>query len=154
MNSIRIFFALIFLNGTILCQNEEVSVIRVITNLTEKGKTIRNYKAIIVYEGKLKDTVKVVNSVPKYIRLEKNKVYTVFYKKVGAPEKLIIVDTNLPQEISDKVKIFNVHVNVELDSVHSKQKEDATDFPSAIVKYNEKSKNFEYVKNYHKQVHK
>lgn len=154
MNCFRIFIALIICNPLNFCQNDTLTKLQVAVKLTDKGKAVHNFTISVFNEGKCIDTILVVNSNPKYIDLKTNKTYTVFYKSNDSLEKIIIVNTKLPENISKKIKGYKVQIQVELDHTYSKQKDDAYDFPSAIIKYNEKSKNFDYVKNYHKQVHK
>ena len=152
--TIFITFFLSIVNQSLLAQKDELPDIHIYTKLTVKGKNIGTYNVVVYCEGKVVEVLSFLNSEPEYIVLHKNRVYTIYYKKKeGTEEKSIIVDTKLPKHVDKKITLFKVHINVELDPSVSKLKEDASDFPSAIIKYDEKLKNFDYAKNYHKQVH-
>ncbi len=140
---------LVFMAFCVFAQGQ--SSIEVVTKLTLKGAQIKDYKAA-VYKGKIVDTVTVVNSKPQFIMLDPEQSYTIFFVKDTFDVECIIVDTHIPAAL--KPKKYRVYVNVEIDPVHSKQKDAGEDFPSAIIQYSKKLKNFEYLKQYHKQVHK
>lgn len=125
--------------------------IELVTNLTVKGTALKDYKAA-VYKGTAVDTIHIVNAKPQFLSLEPGQHYTIFFCKDTLHPECIIVDTQLPNDV--KPKKYRVFVNVEMDPLTSKQKKEGEDFPSAIIKYNKKLKNFEYQKEYHQQVHK
>ena len=126
------------------------SSIELVAKLTLKGAQVKDYKAA-VYKGKIVDTVTVVNGKPQFLYLEPEQNYTIFFLKDTFDAECIIVHTHVPPDV--KPKKYRVYVNVEIDPLHSKEKEAGEDFPSAIISFNKKLKNFEYLKQYHKQVH-
>lgn len=148
-------FALIVVSTlpTFCQQSRTPPFLMVTTKLSVKEKPADDYRIILMYEGKKRDSVIVKNDVKRYVIYERNKVYTVYYKKAGEYDKCLIIDTRVPDKIPEKA-IYKLSIKVELDPEYSNMKEDAVDFPSAIIKYDEKTKNFEYAKEYHKQVHK
>ena len=146
------FFIMFILTESALCQANRNLNVRLTTKVTHKEKLITNYD-VLLYSGlNNKDSVFVLNSLPKILYLNTNKLYTLYYRKKGLAGKYIIIDTKVPEKATTLK--FNVHIHVELDPESSKQKENTDDFPSAIIKYDAKLKNFEYVKNFHKQVHR
>ena len=146
---LRLKFLLLFSALCFFARSQ--SSIEVVTKLTLKGSQVKDYKAT-VYKGKIADTITVVNSKPQFIMLEPEQNYTIFFVKDTFDAECILVDTHIPADL--KPKKYRVYVNVEIDPVHSKQKDAGEDFPSAIINDNKKSKSFEYHKQYHKQVHK
>ncbi len=124
--------------------------IEIVAKLTLKGAAVKDYRAA-VYKGKQVDTIDVVNGKPQFLYLEPEQNYTIFFVKDTFNAECIIVHTHIPPDV--KPKKYRVYVNVEIDPVHSKEKPAGEDFPSAIISYNKKLKNFEYLKQYHKQVH-
>lgn len=144
---------IIFTTISLFAFSQPVSSIEVVTNLTLKGQAVKSYKAAI-HQDKIKawDTIEVKNLKPQFLPLQPECTYTIFFLKDTFPAECILVDTHLPPDL--KAKKYRVYVNVEIDPHHSQQTDAGEDFPSAIIKYNKKQKNFEYVKQYHKQVHK
>lgn len=143
--------AALFLSFVLHRGDEKPLEVQVFTNLTFRGASLKTYK-VRVHKNGLIDTISVKNAKPLSINLERNQDYVIYYVKSDSVQKCIVVDTRVPEEI--KTKRFNVYIHVELDREYSRQSQDAYDLPSAIIKYNPKLKNFEYLKQYHKQVHK
>jgi hypothetical protein len=131
-------------------QEKKPSGVQIVTHLTEKGMPVTDYTTVFMCKGKVADSVHITNPMQP-IRLEKGRVYTVYYKKPGCPDKCVIIDTNLPEEAISRP--FRVYINVELNPVFSKQRKDTEDFPSAIIRYIKKDKNFGYMHKYHEQIH-
>ena len=154
------FYKIIFVPVTValLCepiqgQNQDASVMHLYSNLSEKNVTVTNYTMFIVTSGSPTDSVTIINSKPKYVELKVNKVYAIYYKKEGAANKIIVVNTTLPKNMPERGNLYKVLIDVEVNRGYSKQKTDFDDFPCAIITYNQKAENFDYVKSYHKQAH-
>ncbi len=152
MRCIKFIFAILLFYQAGFCQDDKTANIQVLTKVTFKETLLPDYNVFLFYDSHTKDSLAITDYSPKHFSLSPNKLYTIYYKKKDVAGKYILIDTKLPTKIA--ARKFRILIHIELDPESSKQKINTDDFPSAIIKYDLKSRNFEYVKDYHKQIHR
>lgn len=127
-------------------------IIEISSQLTIKGIPTGDYEVFISLDGVPIDTLKIEKSKQIYFDLEKNKLYALVYRKKDFPDKIVMVDTNIPTDIR-KDHYYNADFQVELHNAVTTQKEEYMEFPVASFKYDKKQQKFLYSDKYNKLVH-
>lgn len=119
--------------------------------LTAKGKIVNNYTITLLCDGVEIWKKEIKKSRPVYINLEPNKVFSLLYSKPGYADKIVIVNTELPDIRLSRNMFFEY--DIELDPAHSTQKGEFHDYPVALIRYNTKANEFSYSQSYFSEVH-
>jgi hypothetical protein len=133
-------------------KNNGSNIIEVSSNLTVKGQKTHHYTITLLCDGAELKKYNVTKSLPVFIELESNKVFSLLYSKPGFPDKIVIVNTELPANPRNPKLLFEF--TIELDPSHTTQKTEYHDYPVALVHYNKKNQEFSYSQNYFGEVHK
>jgi hypothetical protein len=112
-----------------------------------KGITLKQV-AVKLYKGdQLVAQIPTTRKEKVFFVLEENCAYTLVYSKPGYVDRMIQVDTKLP----DKTKlepIFTLEFEVEMMPENKTNESDILDFPAGIVYYNKASDKFEDSRTY------
>lgn len=122
--------------------------------LTDHYKKLRDYQVILSYEGGFTDTISIGKSNrPIFITLKRNEVYTLVFHKAGYHDKMIMINTTLPDSVDTSMP-FELSFEIEMHPNKSRLHPDYIDFPVAIYRFERKEEDFDYSKTYHLTTHK
>jgi hypothetical protein len=122
--------------------------------LTCKNKKLNDYDIILSYDGQLEDKVTIKKSGKKTaVTLKRNEIYSIIFHKEGFDDKIIMINTNMPvtEEAED---FYRLNLQIEMHADHAKQKKEMVDFPVAVVKFEDKNKDFDFSERYHRQIYR
>ena len=120
---------------------------------TVYGKPAGNYELTLYYNGEIVETFYVTKASPVTFELESNRVYSLVYEKGAFPDKIVIINTEVPQDIKNiGSQVF--HYEVELAPRASTQKKEMEDYPVAYVFYHTEEKKLVFSSKYHNDSHK
>lgn len=105
------------------------------------------YKAELICNGKVVDSLEIFSKHDFKFVLNKNTIYGIRISKPGYVHRIISVDTNLPQYANG---FFRFQFDTELikDNKNEVFNRDALDFPIAIIAFNQNLNNFYYNEEY------
>lgn len=117
------------------------------------GKPVKKYNLTLYAEGKIIESIYVKKGSPVNINLKVNQIYTIVYEKDSLPKKIIIINTELPQQ-NTALQTNDFEFEIELSPDISTQKEEMLDFPVGYVFYERKKKQLVPSDSYHNYIHK
>jgi hypothetical protein len=111
------------------------------------------YSISVYLDGVKLDSIftKKRKSLPFY--LDYNKVYTFVFQKENCTDKIIILNTLLPDGLK-KMKDETYNFDVEMSQALIKNSPETEDYPVAVVKINKTERSLEASEEYHKLTHK
>jgi hypothetical protein len=129
--------------------DEQFLAFKLETALTAGQKEISDYQIVLSYDGGFTDTVNIEKSGRRiFISLQKNEIYTLIFHKDGFDEKMVVLDTRMPDEV-DTTFPFDLSFEIEMHPNHSRQYTEHLDFPVAIFRFYDHDDKFDYSKKYH-----
>lgn len=117
------------------------------------GKPVKKYNLTLYAEGKIIESIYVKKRSPVNINLKVNQIYTIVYEKDSLPKKIIIINTELPQQ-NTALQTNSFEFVIELSPIVSTQKEEMLDFPVGYVFYKKEKKQLVASDSYRKIIHK
>jgi hypothetical protein len=81
-------------------------------SVSQKSNPLRDYRILIIENDTIFDTIYADLTLPIYIQLDLNKSYLLEFSKPGFMERLVLVDTKVPEE-KDK-KRFSYDFEIEM----------------------------------------
>ena len=137
MKTLNLLFALIFVNmfalkATAQSRKNNTHFIQISATAIYNNLPTYNYAIILYKDGIKVDSVfnKGVNSIDFIFQL--NQVYTLIVKKDGCENKMIVVNTYMPeglQSISNRSKAFNI----DMSAITINKSNENEDFPSEVL---------------------
>lgn len=143
---IELIFVFLFL---FIFSHAQIKSIDIKASLLLQDKITDNYSILIYLDGQLKDSTYSKKTNPTIITLDINKVYTIAFKKLNFPEKLVIVHTKVPTGVSD---LNNEVFKLEID-LSKNLKDELKDFPVAVLMVSKKEKSLMASEAYYKLTH-
>jgi hypothetical protein len=121
--------------------------------LTAQGKTLNNYRIILSYEGGYTDTINCPGGLRKiFTTLKKNEIYTLIFQKEGFENKMVVIDTRMPDSV-DTTFPFVLDFEIEVHPSCSRQFSELSDFPVAYYRFYSGQEDFYYSEKYHRITH-
>lgn len=111
-----------------------------------------NYSILVYENGQLKDSLFIKKTKATTLSLEANKVYSVVYKKENCSEKVVIVNTEIPQGLGELDNEDPFELQIEMSPKVKKIKQEYNDYPVAIITVNKKKRLLMASENYFKQT--
>lgn len=111
-----------------------------------------NYSILVYENGQLKDSLFMKKTKATTLSLEANKVYSVVYKKENCTEKVVIVNTEIPQGLGELDNQDPFELQIEMSPKVKKIKQEYSDYPVAIITVNKKKRLLMASENYFKQT--
>jgi hypothetical protein len=130
----------------------QIKTVEINASALVEDKNVGDYSILIYNDGKIKDSVYCKKSKPVTLSLESSKLYSIVFKKGSYPNKLVIVDTQIPSGLREMVE-EPFELQIELANVSTSLKEDLSDYPVAILTVNKKEKSLMASENYYKLTH-
>lgn len=122
-------------------------------NVTFKDKAIANAEVKVFLDNKEIITGETNKAGLYNIDLYKNQLYTIKISKAGFQTKVIQVSTEIPERFMDRSYKFDI--TTEMMKLDKKlQDEDALEFPTALIFFDEQHEKFEYDKKYTTSIKK
>lgn len=116
--------------------------------MTINGEKVSDYTVYIFKDGQLADSVFVENRREQYFELALYHNYTIKFCKPGYKERLILVDTHLPE----KFHLTYFTFRYEIEFIPEDESNTFDDFPVAYITYDPHKKDFDYNRTYHHNV--
>lgn len=118
-------------------------------SVSQQNEPMRDYRILIIENDTLYDTIFADLSMPIYIQLDLNKNYMLEFSKPGFLERLVLVDTKVPE--SKTKKRFTYDFEIEMPFRYCDTGFYAVQ-PIARIIYDEKDANFGYDVEYAKSI--
>lgn len=128
--------------------NADVHMLEVSGILTIDGVRATDYMVYIFEDGALNDSFYITNRFEQYFGLELGHDYALKFKKAGYKERVMLIDTHLPEDAQSGYYIFRY----EIEFIKKDQSNTFDDFPVCFVTYDGKKKDFDYNRTYHFNV--
>jgi hypothetical protein len=103
----------------------------------------------IYQDGALKDSFFVTNKREQYYELPLNHNFALKFRKEGYRERIILVDTHVPD--SESIRYYTFRYSIEFISENDPSNT-FDDFPVAYVVFQKSKKDFDYDKKYHRNT--
>lgn len=129
--------------------NQEGPGLELSSKITFNGERISNYTIILYNEDQTSDTIEVSGMKLIYMKLSYGHTYALRFIKKGFLERVMLIDTHLEKAKQSKEMQFDFEI--EMIPV-GKNGNTLSDLPVALVGYDAEEKNFDYSRNYHRQV--
>lgn len=118
-------------------------------SVSQKSNPMRDYRILIIENDSLFDTIFADLTLPIYIQLDLNKSYLLEFSKPGFMERLILVDTKVPEGKSHKR--FTYDFEIEMPFRYCDTGSYAVQ-PVARIIYNNEDGNFDYDLEYARSI--
>lgn len=129
----------------------QISAIEINSSILVNDKSEGDYSILIYIDGTLKDSIYSKKSKGIIVSLEKNKLYSLVFKKSNFKNKLVLVNTNIPaglRELNEEPFVLQIEMNSTLND-----KSELEDYPIAILSLSKKEKSLVASESYHKFTH-
>lgn len=117
-------------------------------NMAVGEKVVSNYWVYVFENGAPTDTFFVDARKEVFFDLDLNKNYAIKFVKEGYKERVLLIDTHVPEEGLSKSYTFRYLITF----IPNGKSNTFDDFPVAHINYHEKTKDFEYNRQYHRNV--
>ncbi|HEU4718765.1 MAG TPA: hypothetical protein VFU15_13065 [Bacteroidia bacterium] len=117
--------------------------------MTIADKSVADYSVILYCDGQRTDSVFVDTKKDIDIHLGYGHDYAVRFSKAGCKDRILLVDTHLPEGVS--ADYFSFLYSIEFLSEHAPSNT-FDDFPVAYIGYDKTKKDFDYNRTYHKNI--
>lgn len=111
-----------------------------------------DYSVIVYEDGTKKDSIYVKKTKGVKITLASNKVYSIVYKKQDCPDKLVIVNTELPLNFEEETQ-DPFELQIELSSKNKRINREYADYPVAVLIVNKTKRLLMASESYYKLTH-
>lgn len=140
-------FLILFVSVQTICClaqfNNSDTTLLIVGTFNLKNNLVRDIKTKLYMSDQLIDSAIVEGNQAFGYYLKRNKVYKVEIIKDGYSKKTIGVSTKLPDDVSTK-PYFTFPFQIPLDYVGGETSKKDSEFPTAIIYYNEKIGKFDY----------
>lgn len=129
----------------------QISVIEINSSILVNDKSEGDYSILIYADGTLKDSIYCKKTKGIIISLEKNKLYSLVFKKTNFKNKLVVVNTNIPaglRELNEEPFVLQIEMNSAVND-----KSELEDYPIAVLSLSKKEKSLVASESYHKFTH-
>lgn len=114
---------------------------------------IRNYAISVYMDGNKIDSIFSKSKKSIYFYVSYHNVYTFLFQKDGCRDKIVIVNTNIPEgQKGMKDDIFEFEVEMSQSLI--KDSKEIEDYPVAVLKVNEADQVLEVSESYYKFTHR
>jgi hypothetical protein len=117
--------------------------------MTINDQKVDDYTVYIYQDGVLKDSFFVTNKREQYYELPLNHNFALKFRKEGYRERIILVDTHVPD--SESIRYYTFRYSIEFISENDPSNT-FDDFPVAYVVFQKSKKDFDYDKKYHRNT--
>jgi len=114
---------------------------------------IRDYNVSVYLDGVKVDSMFAKSVKPVFFTVAYNKVYTLVFQKYGCNDKMIIINTHVPQGLKD-IKEDTFDFEIEMSQSLTKDSKEIEDYPVAVLLINKETESFESSENYYNFTHK
>ena len=111
------------------------------------GKKVDGYRVELFKENELLGDVALTKRGQFQLELDVDHTYTVRVTKDGYESKMMLIDTHLPPGLVEYPD-YACSINLEPIGTHRNSAEFYTDFPTAIIRWNESMKGFYHSEHY------
>lgn len=132
--------------------SQVINAVEVNASALINDKSTDKYSIVVYNDGQLKDSIYNKKSKAITLSLETNKLYSVVFKKENYPDKLVIIDTKIPNGLRELTE-DPFELQIELTPNTTTLKKDLYDYPVAILQVNKKVKSLMASESYHKFTH-
>ncbi|MBS1637241.1 MAG: hypothetical protein JST26_15080 [Bacteroidetes bacterium] len=116
-------------------------------------KRTDHYDISIYLDGQLKESIEMKRRTSINVLLESNQIYSLLFHKAGYPDRVVIVNTNVPSNLRE-VDEYPFDIQVELSPKTSTCKKELEDYPVAVLMLDLKEKNLVASESYYKETHR
>lgn len=116
--------------------------------MTINGEKVSDYTVYIYKDGELADSVFVENRREQFFELALYHDYAIKFCKSGYKERVILVDTHLPE----KFHLTYFTFRYEIEFIPEDESNTFDDFPVAYITYDKRKRDFDYNRTYHNNV--
>jgi hypothetical protein len=128
---------------------EDKPTVELSFKLTDHGKKVGDYYLLIYCDTNAADTLFVRKGRVAYLQLDYNHNYTLRYVKEGYRDRVVIVRTNIAQNVKPKDMDFDFEIGLVKETAAANT---FADLPVAIIRYDVHTKKFDYSRKYHRQI--
>ena len=140
--SLLILFQLPFCFGQ---ENNPDTTLLIVGTFNLKNNLVQNIHVNLYLDNKQIDSSKVDGNQAFGFYLKRNLIYTIEFVKDGFIKKIVGVSTKLPDDVKEKPYFkFSFQVPLDKSSREHKYVKYATDFPTAVIFYNDAIGQFDY----------
>lgn len=153
------FYVLMFLVNTIALtataqsKNEEFGFIEITGSALLNDVKTKNYAVSVYLDGRIIDSMYTATKRPVTYTLEYNQVYTFLFQKEGCEDKVVIVNTKIPEGLKG-MQDNTFEFQVEMSETLTKKSKETEDYPVAVLMINKKDELLEISEDYYKLTHK
>ena len=157
MKKNRLFALVIILNTIVITGFSQKKISK--DPLVIKGaallnnEKIRNYAISVYLDGNKIDSIYTKSTKSIYFYVSYHNVYTFLFQKNDCKDKIVIVNTNIP-EGQEGMKDDIFEFEVEMSQSLIKDSKEIEDFPVAVLKINEADQLLEASESYNKLTHR
>ncbi len=128
-------------------------VIEIKGKALSNGSPVSSYTVSVYSKGKKIDSIKSRTKRAVYFTLELNTVYSILYQAEGFEDKIIIVDTQIPEGLM-YLEDFSHEFEIEMSNNLISQSSEVEDMPVAILYIDKKEKMLILSEKYHSFIHR
>ncbi|HTL80670.1 MAG TPA: hypothetical protein VL651_03135 [Bacteroidia bacterium] len=115
----------------------------------DRGLLLKNYSLSIYCNGELTDSINVRKSNLFCLNMEFNNNYVIRINRPGYRERLILIDTKVPDRKKNKAFEYSFDISMLADSLGANT---LADLPTMLIQYDGHEKDFNYSQTYSQSV--
>lgn len=153
------FYVLMFLVNTIALtanaqsKNEEPAFMEISGRALMNDVKTKNYAVSVYLDGRIIDSMYTATKRPITFAVEYNQVYTFLFQKEGCEDKVVIVNTKIPEGLKS-MQDNTFEFQVEMSETLTKKSKETEDYPVAVLMINKNDELLEISEDYYKLTHK
>lgn len=143
--------SMITLNG-FSQKKEEITPLEITGAALLNDVRTSNYAVSVYLDGTKIDSLYKRNKRTVHFYVKYNQVYTFLFQKEGCKDKVLIVNTNIPQGLKE-IHDDNFNFEVEMTEILAKKSEEIEDYPVAVLKICKEKESLTTSESYYKFTH-